>query len=188
MEQIKKSENYYEKIPFVWEQPKPLIKVSRRLEFRSLNSVGIAAFTNTVSQVIASSLDRRDRKEVKELGIDRAANKYITEVSNDFDYQPKWWQLGFNNEGKLVGFLQPVIYRGCSKNSLEEGTIYYIGVVPEYRGKHYIYDLLCQATRILQEVGVWRVFCDTDVHNKPMINAFQEVGYRQFSSPRKLPL
>lgn len=188
MEPDKKLENYYEKIPFVWEQVKPLIKVSQRLEFRSLDDVGIAAFTNTVSRVIASSLDRSDKKKVKELGIERAAAQYITAVSNDFDYQPKWWQLGFDKEGELIGFLQPVIYRGCSKYGLEEGTIYYIGVVPEYRGKHYIYDLLRQATGTLQEVGVWRIFCDTDVRNQPMINAFQKVGYRQFSLPRKIPL
>ena len=188
MEQNKILENYYEKIPFVWEQPKPLIKVSQRLEFRSLDDVGIAAFTNTVSRVVASSLDRSDQKQVKKLGINRVAIKYTTAVSNDFDYQSKWWQLGFNEKGELVGFLQPVIYRGCSKDGLEEGTIYYIGVVPEYRGKHYIYDLLCQATRILQEVGVWRIFCDTDVHNKPMIKTFKKVGYRQFSSSRNLPL
>ena len=96
--------------------------------------------------------------------------------------------MGFDNKDEIVGFLQPVIYRGCSKDGLEEGTIYYISVVPEYRGKHYIYDLLCQATRTLQEVEVWRIFSDTDVYNKPMIKTFKEVGYRQFSSSRKIPL
>lgn len=188
MEQIKRLKNYYEKISFVWEQQKPLIKVPPRLKFNSLDDVGIAIFTNTVSQAMANSLDRSDQKKMKELGIEQAANNYVTAVSDDFDYQPKWWQLGFDSEGELIGFIQPVIYCGCSKNGLEEGTIYYIGVIPKYRGKHYIYDLLYQATRTLQEVGVWRIFCDTDIHNKPMINAFKEVGYRQLGSPKQIPL
>ena len=49
MEKNKNLEKYYEKIPFVWEQPKPLIRVSQRLKFRSLDNVRIAAFIDTVS-------------------------------------------------------------------------------------------------------------------------------------------
>lgn len=174
---------YYEKIPFVWEEPKPLIPVPERLIFRSLNDVSIEDFTAAVSCAMSPSLDRSDQKIVRELGADEAGAKLMAQVSNDFDYEPQWWQLGYNNIGELVGFIQPVIYRGCRKDNLEEGTIYYIGVVSEQRGKRYIYDLLCQATYLLQKFGVWRVLCDTDVLNTPMIRAFQDVGYHQFSSP-----
>ncbi|OUL33486.1 GNAT family N-acetyltransferase [Nostoc sp. T09] len=179
---------HYEKIPFVWEEPKPVVQVPERLIFRSLNDIGIEYFTTTVSYAITSSLDRSDQKAVRELRADQAAAKLIAQVSDDFDYEPEWWQLGFNNADELVGFIQPVIYRGCRKDNLEEGTIYYIGVMPKQRGKRYIYDLLCQATQLLQQIGVWRIFCDTDVLNTPMIRAFQEVGYRQYSSPWQRPL
>jgi ribosomal protein S18 acetylase RimI-like enzyme len=179
---------YYEKIPFVWEEPQPLIRVPKRLEFRSFDNVGKAAFTDAVRRAIIGSLDLSDQKAVIKLGAARAADKYVAAIADDFDYRSEWWQLGFDEAGKLAGFIQPVIYRGCAKNGLEEGTIYYIGVVPEQRGKRYINDLLCKATRILQEVGVWRIFCDTYVLNTPMIKAFKEVGYRQFGPAKRRPL
>jgi GNAT superfamily N-acetyltransferase len=179
---------HYEKIPFVWEEPKPVAQISQRLAFRSLNDVSIEYFTTTVSCAMADSLDRSDQKAVRELGAIQAASKLIAQVGDDFDYEPQWWQLGYNNLGELVGFIQPVIYRQGRKDNLEEGTIYYIGVVPKERGKGYIYDLLCQATYLLQKIGVWRIFCDTDVLNIPMIRAFQNVGYRQFDSPWQRPL
>jgi len=178
---------YYEKIPFVWEEPRPLVRVPNRLEFRPLDDVGRAAFTEAVRRAMAGSLDSGDRKAVIELGAERAADNYVAAVKEDFDYRPEWWQLGFDGAGRLAGFIQPVIYRGCGKNGLEEGTIYYIGVVPEQRGKRYVKDLLCKATRILQEVGVWRIFCDTDALNTPMIKAFKEVGYRQFGPAERRP-
>ncbi|WHY78620.1 GNAT family N-acetyltransferase [Neobacillus sp. WH10] len=55
-----------------------------------------------------------------------------------------------------------------------EGTIHYIGVVPEYRGRGFINELLLKATRILQDIGVWRIFSDTDVENTPMRAAFEK--------------
>ncbi|WP_337884820.1 hypothetical protein [Fischerella thermalis] len=44
-------------------------------------------------------------------------------------------------------------------------------------------DLLFKGTRVLQDIGVLRVFCDTAVNNLPMISAFKRVGYRQYSQP-----
>ncbi|MEH2273430.1 MAG: hypothetical protein V7K40_01010 [Nostoc sp.] len=77
---------YYEKIPFVWEEPKPAIPVPQRLIFRSLNDVA-------VSCAVSSSLDRSDQKVVRELGADKAASEFIVQASKDFDYEPQWWQL-----------------------------------------------------------------------------------------------
>jgi ribosomal protein S18 acetylase RimI-like enzyme len=79
-------------------------------------------------------------------------------------------------------------FTGCAKEGLEEGTIDYIGVVPEYRGLGLAIDLLSKGTRILQEVGFWRVFCDTAVNNVGMISTFQRVGYRQYSQPYERPV
>ncbi|WP_322694672.1 GNAT family N-acetyltransferase [Nostoc sp. DedSLP03] len=54
---------------------------------------------------------------------------------------------------KILGFVLPVIFTGCAKEDKEEGTIYDIGVLPEYRGQGFANDLLSQGTRILQEVA-----------------------------------
>ncbi|BAZ67369.1 GCN5-related N-acetyltransferase [Fischerella sp. NIES-4106] len=61
-------------------------------------------------------------------------------------------------------------------------------VLPEYRGFGFANDLLFKGTRVLQNIGVWRVFCDTDVNNLPMISALKRVGYRQYSQPWERPL
>jgi len=37
--------------------------------------------------------------------------------------------------------------------------------------------LLLRATSVLQDIGVWRIFADTDVENIPMRNAFEKAGY-----------
>lgn len=80
------------------------------------------------------------------------------------------------------------MFNVCAKGDLEEGTLYYLGVVPEYRGLGFANDLLSQGTRILQEIGVWRIFCDTAVVNVRMISAFKQVGYRQYSESWERPV
>ncbi|WP_338421977.1 GNAT family N-acetyltransferase [Nostoc flagelliforme] len=80
------------------------------------------------------------------------------------------------------------MFTGCAKDGKEEGTIYDIGVLPQYQGQGFANDLLSQGTRTLQEVGVWRVFCDTWVGNERMISAFKRVGYRQYGEPWERPV
>ena len=140
---------------------------------------------SALAQVLSSSIDASDQKKVLKIGVRRAAKQFIDESRDDFSYQDEWWQFGVNHHEQIVGFVLPVIYQGGTKDGLEEGTIYYMGVLPEYRGLGFANDLLLKGTRILQDVGVWRVFCDTDVNNLPMISAFKKVGYRQCSEPWK---
>lgn len=121
----------------------------------------------------------------KEYDPHEAAELVLNSSRDGFSYRVEWWQFGLNNSKEIVGFVLPVVFEGCAKEGLEEGTIYYIGVIPEYRGLGYANDLLSQGTRTLQQVGVWRVFCDTAVDNVRMISAFKRVGYRQYSEPRE---
>ncbi len=176
----------YLKVPFVWEEPLPTIEVPSRLEFKPVK-FSAEELISALAQVLNSSIDASDRKKVLELGVRRAAEQFLDE-SRDFSYQDEWWQFGVNYHEQIVGFVLPVIYPSCTKDGLQEGTIYYIGVVPEYRGLGFANDILLKGTRILQDVGVWRVFCDTDVNNVPMISAFKRVGYRQYSEPWERPL
>ena len=178
----------YLKVPFVWEEPQPLIEVPSRLKFESANALSNEELLLILARVMSSSLDAGDRKTVSQHGAPQAAEHFLQSSRDGFSYQDEWWQLGFNHNGEIVGFVLPVIFEGCAKDGLEEGTVYYIGVLPEYRGLGFANDLLLQGTRVLQEIGVWRVFCDTDVNNLPMIAAFRRVGYRQYSEPWERPL
>ena len=133
------SQQTYLKVPFVWEEPKPLINIFSRLEFKAARTLNYEVLLSVVARVMESSIDASDRKQVVEDG-------------------------------------------------LEEATIYYIGVLPEYRGRGFATDLLSKGTRVLQDVGVWRVFCDTDANNLPMISTFKRVGYQQYGEPYQRPL
>ncbi len=182
------SQQTYQKIPFVWQEPQSLVKVPSRLEFKVAKTLGYEVLLSTVAQVMELSLDARDQKQVSKYGSDQAAEKFITEAKDGFFYQDQWWQVGVNSDSKVVGFIFPVIYENSTKDGREEATIYYIGVLPQYRGQGFGTDLLLKGTSVLQDVGVWRVFCDTDVNNIPMISTFKEVGYQQHSEPYLRPL
>jgi RimJ/RimL family protein N-acetyltransferase len=179
---------HYEKILYIWDEPQPLVQVPTRLTFRPLPAVGMEAFAAAVARAMTRSLDRSDQKKVSKHSPQEAAAHFLAEAANDFGYEPEWWQLAYDQHGDVVGFVQPVIFPGCSKDGLEEGTIYYIGVVPEQRGNNYIFDLLLHTTYLLQKIGVWRIYCDTDILNRPMIQAFEKAGYRREGEAKVIPL
>lgn len=182
------SQQTFLKVPFVWEEPKPLIEVSPRLTFAPVTARHDDQLVSVVTSVMVSSLDASDQKRASENDLHAAVEGFLDSAREDFSYQPGWWQFGINENGDIVGFVLPVIFSGSAKEGLEEGTIYYLGVLPGYRGLGFANDLLAQGTRTLQEVGVWQVFCDTAVANAPMISAFERVGYRQYSEPWERPV
>lgn len=182
------SQQTYLKVPFVWEEPKPPSEVSPRLTFEPVKAMRDNLLISVVARVMASSLEASDQRKVSEHDPHEAAEMFLNSSKDGFSYQDEWWQFGINEKGDIVGFVLPAIFTGCAKEGLEEGTIYKIGVVPEYRGLGFANDLLSKGTRTLQEVGVWRVFCDTAVNNVRMISAFKRVGYRQYSEPWERPI
>lgn len=185
---LTRNQQTYLKVPFVWEEPKPLIEVTQRLTFKPVNAMHENLLISVVASVMASSMDASHQKKVSEQEPHKAAEQFLNSVSDAFSYQDDWWQFGVNENGGIVGFVLPVIFEGCAKQALEEGTIYDIGVVPKYRGFGFANDLLSQGTHTLQEVGVWQIFCDTSVSNVPMISAFKRVGYQQYGKPYERPI
>lgn len=182
------SQQTFLKVPFVWEEPKQLIEVSSRLTFEPVKAKHDNQLVSVVARVMALSMDASDQRRALENDPHAAVEMFLNSARDDFSYQDNWWQFGINRTGDIVGVVLPVTFNRCAKAGLEEGTIYYIGVVPEYRGLGFATDLLSQGTRILQEIGVWRVFCDTAVANVRMISAFKRVGYRQYGEPWERPV
>jgi len=178
----------YLKVPYVWEEPKPLIEVASRLIFEPVKVMCDNSLIEVVARVMVSSVDASHQRKVSEYDPCQAAEMFLSSSSDGFSHQDEWWQFGINENGEIVGFVLPVVFEGCAKDGLEEGTIYEIGVLPEYRGLGFANDLLSKGTRVLQEVGVWQVFCDTAVNNVRMISVFKRVGYRQYSKPWERPV
>ena len=105
----------YLKVPFVWEEPQPLIEVPSRLKFESINALSHEEWLSIVAPVMSSSLDAKDRKAVSQYDASQAAEQFFQSSRDGFSYQEKCWQLGFNHNGEIVGFVLPVIFEGCAK-------------------------------------------------------------------------
>ena len=167
------------KVVFAWNEPRPRIELPKRLRFESVKARTLDAFIGTIARAIDGSIDSYDRARRKFNSPHEIADRYAHPDPRYFCYEMEWWQLAYDADDAIVGFNQPVVFTGCARSGFEEATIHYIGVVPEHRGHGYIVDLLAAATRRMQDLGVWRIFCDTDDRNRPMIDAFRRVGYEQ---------
>ncbi len=176
------------KVEFIWDEPKPLVVPSGALTFRAVDTPQASGlFAHAVRQCLAGSLDESDQQGLATKGIDAVVRRYVW-PNPVFSFDRMWWALAYNAADELVGFTQPVIFRdGERDDGLQEGSIHYIGVLPAHRGKGYITPLLQHTTATLQGVGVWRIYCDTDEHNAPMIAGFERAGYRR-GKVRNVPL
>jgi ribosomal protein S18 acetylase RimI-like enzyme len=174
----------YLKIPFVWESGCPLPPQVAHLRFRTADPDWLVG---ALSRVLATSPDPSVQLAVSEYGPHQAAAILLASSSPHFEYLPELWQLAETAAVQPVGFVLPSMFTGQPGNALRRGTIFYLGVLPEHRGKGYGHDLLAQATRVLCQVGVGRILCDTAACNRPMIAAFRAAGYIE-KEPWERPL
>ncbi|MCX6048261.1 MAG: GNAT family N-acetyltransferase [Chloroflexi bacterium] len=173
-----------EKQVFVWPEPRPPLVVPTRLVFRSLLEQNVDTFLDVIARAHIGTLDRVEQAIVAraargELDLHAWVRHEFETVGEHFTYEPAWWQLAYTKDGKLVGYIQSVLFQGNYRGNLGEATLYYIGVVPEQRGHGYGYDLLAKTVAILQTVGIWQIYCDTDCQNFPMIKAFEQAGFAE---------
>jgi ribosomal protein S18 acetylase RimI-like enzyme len=162
---------FQEKKRYVWQDSGVEVEVPTRLEFRSLAVVGEDVFTEVARRVTEGTLDRADQADLAKHGLGAAGRMYMA-VLKDIEFLPDEWQLGYLPNGRLCGLVVP--QRIVSGN---EGTINYIGVVPELRGSSYGLDLLMKGTALLQRRGLKTVVAETDVENLPMHAALERAGY-----------
>ena len=94
---------------------------------------------------------------------------------------PGWWIVAKDAESNRVGFVLSVLFKGDEtwKDGRPEATIFYMGVLPAYRGRGYGQELLEEAVRTSQLANCWRLFCDTGTNNHPMVSAFRLAGFKE---------
>jgi ribosomal protein S18 acetylase RimI-like enzyme len=164
-----------EKVRYTWNEGHALIEPPHQLVYRSLAEVGQAAFIDAIRRVTGGSLDRLDLLQVASLGADRLAREYFRLLKEEFAFHPDWWWLAYTPSGELVGQVVGVPFNVPR----QEGSIGYIGVVPEQRGHGYIHDLLARGMQAMFADRLKAFVCDTDALNAPMQNAFEKQGYVQ---------
>jgi ribosomal protein S18 acetylase RimI-like enzyme len=87
---------------------------------------------------------------------------------------PEWNIMGFDGD-KPVGFV-------CigERNYLSKfGTILYIAILKEHRGKGYAKEFLRKIENEFYKAGILKWYESTDEGNKPMINGFLSYGFKQ---------
>lgn len=157
--------------------------VPGRLSFCDLEEVGEDTFVDAMRRVSEGTLDREIREERERFGTEKAAREFF-EDARRVRHDPSWWRLAYNRpEGDLVGLVMTAEPPGFL-------TVFYVGVVPEMRGKGYVDDLLAVGTATLLEArrrneNEKPLRADTDVANAPMAAAFERAGWARFAGRRE---
>ena len=169
---------HYWKTPFYWETGCPLPPAESKLRFEPVSDETLRPF---IESVMATSMDESDRFNVPRIGIGAAVQEVFDLLPQYFKRQPDWWRVGKNEQGYPVGFVLPVTFKEERfwKDEKPQGTILYMGVLPEFRGLGYGLNLVHEATRVFASANCWRIFCDTGTDNTPMIRAFRLAGYME---------
>ena len=162
---------YQEKKRYVWQNSGAAVKVRMRLKFRTMADVGEDEFASVVGRVTVGTLDREDRARMRKSGAAETARWYMM-ILKEGSYDPAEWLLGYLRDGTLCGLVVP------KRIDDREGTIDYIGVVPELRGSGYGFDLLAKGTALLQQKGFKTVVAETDAENRPCLAQLERAGYR----------
>jgi RimJ/RimL family protein N-acetyltransferase len=163
------------KLRYIWQQPLETITPSSRLVFKTLTDIGEEAFTDLIRRATEGTLDRLDQLQIAEMGAEQHAHLYFTLLKSEFEFIPHWWLAAYTPEGEAVGHVVGVPFN----SHRHEGSIGYIGVVPEQRGKGYVDELLRQSMSVMLQDGMQAFVCDTDSPNIPMQRSFERNGYSQ---------
>ena len=177
---------HYWKTPFYWESGCPLPADESRLSFAPISD---EALRPLIGAVMASSMDESDRFTVPRIGVGAAVQEVYDLLPRYFERQPDWWRVARDAEANPIGFVLPVTFKEerFRKDNRPQGTIFYMGVLPEFRGLGYGLELVHEATRVFLAANCWRIFCDTGTDNAPMVKAFRQAGYME-REPWQRPL
>ncbi len=136
-----------------------------------------------LARVLRVSTDPRDVDSVRRRSGARAvAGAMVEEAQGGHGYEAdrRWWSI-VERGGAASGFVLPVVFSGCTRGGLDEGTIYHVGVVPEQRGHALAHHLLARGTDALLDHGVWRIAVDTAIENAPMIRILERQGWTRLA-------
>jgi ribosomal protein S18 acetylase RimI-like enzyme len=137
-----------------------------------------------VGRVLETSSDVSDSTALAKFGSVGAAQRLLdAPPAWKCSHSVGWWRiLEFN--GQSAGFVLPVTFDELGGKL---GTIFHMGVVPEYRGLGLSRLLLRHTVRTLFANGAERIFCDTGATNEPMIRSFTSEGWTSLG-PREVPI
>ncbi len=146
------------------ELPKPRVEFT----FRTLAEVGRAEFIRVMTK--AAEGDPFEDMAVRQPEDDF---RELTAAAGD-RFDPASWMLALVGDD-VVGVVLPQEFPGHD----EDGTLYYVAVLPAFRGRGYGRALHASGLSMLAERGVTRYVGSTDTRNGPMLKVFEANGCPQ---------
>jgi len=98
------------------------------------------------------------------------------EVTTNFNQDPELSLVAEAGDGKIVGFALGTTY-AKERSPWKYGLVSWLGVRPEYQGKHIGERLYREMERLMREQGVRMVMVDTAAENAPAIGFFEHMGF-----------
>ena len=126
--------------------------------YRSLDTTGRREFVRAMAE--ASEGDPFE--DAVDRDVDREFQELIDYAGRRFD--PSWWKLASVGRDD-VGVVLPQVFADRDN----EGTLFYVGVRPAFRGRGYGRALHAAGLQFLERRGVTRYVGSTDERNAPMI-------------------
>jgi RimJ/RimL family protein N-acetyltransferase len=157
---------FVERFRLEWRRGAPVPEPRGRLLFRPVDTA--EELIELMTGVLTDTLDAHSRADLtRHRAREVAAAQYADEFTG---YSPDLWRIATLPDGEPVGFVIP------TENAYGP-IIAYIGVLPTYRGRGYVDEILGTGTRLLAAQGVERIRASTDLGNVPMARAFERAGY-----------
>ncbi|MGW0808418.1 GNAT family N-acetyltransferase [Nonomuraea sp. NPDC002799] len=156
-----------ERLQFEWTPADGVPQATGALRFAEASD---AEFLAVFARIAEGSLDAQTRANLAAKGVDATAREEMDFYLNA-PGKREWWRLAFTHEGEVAGMAIP----SATPYNVNVG---YLGVVPEFRGRGQVDEVLGEITRIHAANGEPRVTATTDMGNTPMVAAFGRAGYR----------
>lgn len=156
---------WQEKEGFWWADEGQDLQAPQRITARPLADVDTRRFTEVLAACANGTLDRIDRDAVAAMTPGAWAQAFL-DASQD-----STWLLAEDAESRIVGLVS------VGEFDPGVGTITYIAVLPEQRGRGFVDELLKLANLTARELGFGAMLSDTDVLNLPMQQAFRRNGH-----------
>ncbi|MEU4694057.1 GNAT family N-acetyltransferase [Actinoplanes sp. NPDC023714] len=164
---------FVERLRLEWRPGTPIPGPGTRLTFRPVADAD--ELIGLMTQVLDGSLDAYSRAELTRMTAREAAEEQFKTELDRYASPHDWWRVAVARDGEPAGFVIPA-HNGYNP------IIAYLGVLPAFRGRGLIDDVLAEGTRVLAGEGVPRIRASTDVGNVPMAAAFARAGYVTFEN------
>ena len=111
----------YWKVPFIWTVDNGVPELPKLAPGCSwLPAADHSALVDLAAACLPVAVDAWYAAAVADIGADKTAKHLLNDLTG-FHHSPAWWKVFIAN-GEAQGLVLPVLFDGCARGDLEEGT------------------------------------------------------------------